>query len=308
MKNKISNILLWIVIIIALIFAFKFYKTNNFNEFIRSEMTLHTSKFKRDNEVKYSKSDSYKIVSNEVNDATFYKKVRVQKNTPYKVTCMVKTENVISEKGTSGVGAQISIVGTTEKSMAVTGNSDWQKIEMIFNSKNREEVDIGFRLGGYLGKCTGTAWFSDFTIEAGVLDDSNNWNFACFIFEDIDVVVDNKKVKISMIPQDIIDIKDTISRFQTSVRDMSNRKMTANCDTYIIKQPITKLSYDKEFGYYVAAEDIENIIKDTVNKNDYDHIFVVIRLGDEKHQKDIEINDWIGLRLNGLLWNRVFKY
>ena len=120
--------------------------------------------------------------------------------------------------------------------------------------------------------------------------------------------MDNKKVKISMIPQDIIDIKDTISRFQTSVRDMSNRKMTANCDTYIIKQPITKLSYDEEFGYYVAAEDIENIIKDTVNKNDYDHIFVVIRLGDEKHQKDIEINDWIGLRLNGLLWNRVFKY
>ena len=298
MKNKISNILLWIIIIIALIFAFKFYKTNNFNDFVRSEATLHTSKFKRDNEIKYSKTDSYKIISNEVNDATFYKKVKVKKNTPYKVTCMVKTENVVSDKNISGVGAQISIVGTTEKSMAVTGNSDWQKIEMIFNSKNREEVDIGFRLGGYLGKCTGTAWFSDFTMEAGVLDDSNNWNFACFIFEDIDVVIDNKQIKISTTDQDIIDIKDTISRFQTSVRDMSNRKMIANCDTYIVKQPITKLSYDEEFGYYVAAEDIENIIKDTVNQNEYDHIFVVIRLGDEKHQKDIEINDWIGLRLN----------
>ena len=308
MKNKISNILLWIIIIIALIFAFKFYKTNNFNDFVRSEATLHTSKFKRDNEIKYSKTDSYKIISNEVNDATFYKKVKVKKNTPYKVTCMVKTENVVSDKNISGVGAQISIVGTTEKSMAVTGNSDWQKIEMIFNSKNREEVDIGFRLGGYLGKCTGTAWFSDFTMEAGVLDDSNNWNFACFIFEDIDVVIDNKQIKISTTDQDIIDIKDTISRFQTSVRDMSNRKMIENCDTYIVKQPITKLSYDEEFGYYVAAEDIENIIKDTVNQNEYDHIFVVIRLGDEKHQKDIEINDWIGLRLNGLLWNRVFKY
>ena len=151
-------------------------------------------------------------------------------------------------------------------------------------------------------------WFSDFTMEAGVLDDSNNWNFACFIFEDIDVVIDNKQIKISTTAQDIIDIKDTISRFQTSVRDMSNRKMIANCDTYIVKQPITKLSYDEEFGYYVAAEDIENIIKDTVNQNEYDHIFVVIRLGDEKHQKDIEINDWIGLRFNGLLWNRIFKY
>jgi len=308
MKNKISNILLWIIIIIALIFAFRFYKTNNFNEFIRSEATLHISKFKRDNEVKYSKSDSYKIISEKENDATFYKKVKVQKNTPYKVTCMVKTENVVSEKDISGVGAQISIVGTTEKSMAVTGTKDWQKIEMIFNSKNREEVDIGFRLGGYLGKCTGTAWFSDFTIEAGVLDDSNSWNFACFIFENTNVLVDNKEVNISMKPQDIVDIKDTISRFQTSVRDMSNRKMIANCDTYIVKEPITKLSYDEEFGYYVAAEDIENIIKDTVNKNDYDHIFVVIRLGDETHQKDIEINDWIGLRFNGLLWNRIFKY
>ena len=41
------------------------------------------------------------------------------------------------------------------------------KIEMIFNSKDREEVDIGFRLGGYLGNCTGTAWFSDFTFEEG---------------------------------------------------------------------------------------------------------------------------------------------
>ena len=140
MKNKISNILLWIIIIIALIFAFKFYKTNNFNDFVRSEATLHTSKFKRDNEIKYSKTDSYKIISNEVNDATFYKKVKVKKNTPYKVTCMVKTENVVSDKNISGVGAQISIVGTTEKSMAVTGNSDWQKIEMIFNSKIEKKL------------------------------------------------------------------------------------------------------------------------------------------------------------------------
>ena len=68
-----------------------------------------------------------------------------------------------------GVGAQISIIGTTEKSVAITGTQDWQKIEMIFNSKDREEVEIGFRLGGYLGQCTGVAWFSDFTFEEGTL-------------------------------------------------------------------------------------------------------------------------------------------
>ena len=306
--KKIGNIISCLIIIAILVVAFNFYKSNNFNEFVRSEMKLHTSEFKRDSEIKYSKADSYRIVSNTANDATFYKKVKVQKNMPYKVTCMVKTENVIPENDLSGVGAQISVIETTEKSVAITGTQDWQKIEMIFNSKDKEEVEIGFRLGGYLGKCTGTAWFSDFTFEEGTTTESNNWNFACFIFENTDVVADGKEVKISMTDNDISDIRDTIKRFKTTVNELSQNKMTANCDVYNIKEPITKLTYDKEFGYFVAAEDVEDSIKDVVQQNDYDHIFVIIRLGNEKYKDDIKINDWIGLRIYGLLWNRIFKH
>ena len=306
MKIKIANITSWIIIIMILILAFNFYKHNNFNEFIRSEMNLHTSEFKRDSETKYSKTDSYKITSNTKNDATIYKKVKVEKNTPYKVTCMVKTENVIPENEISGVGAQISIIGTTEKSIAITGTQEWQKIEMIFNSKDREEVDIGFRLGGYLGECTGTAWFSDFTFEEGTLSQNNNWKFACFIFENTDVTINGKNVKLSMTDTDVSDIIDTMKRFRSTIREISNSKITADYDTYIVREPINKLSYDQEFGYYVSAEDIENSIKDIVKENEYDHIFVVIRLGDEEHKNDIQINDWIGLRFNGLLWHRIF--
>ncbi len=306
--KKIVNIISWIIIIAILIVAFNFYKTNNFNDFIRSEMELHTSEFKRDSKIKYSKVNSYKIISNTANDATFYKKVKVKKNMPYKVTCMVKTDNVVAQDDVSGVGAQISVVGTTEKSVAITGTQDWKKIEMIFNSKDREEVDIGFRLGGYLGKCTGTAWFSDFTFEEGTLSEGKNWNFACFIFENTDVIVNGKEVKISVTDNDISDIKDTIKRFKTTVSELSQNKMTANCDSYIVKEPISKLTYDEEFGYFVAAEDIENSIKEVINQNDYDHIFVIIRLGNEQYKDEIQINDWIGLRVNGLLWNRLFKH
>lgn len=308
MKNKIINIITWIIIIVILIFAFKFYKTNNFNEFIRSEANLHTSEFKRDENVKYSKKSSYQIISNTENDAMFSKKVKVERNTPYKVTCMVKTENVVAENDISGVGAQIAILGTSEKSIAITGTQEWQKIEMIFNSKNRDEVDIGFRLGGYLGNCTGTAWFSDFTLEEGTLSENKNWKFACFIFENTDVIVNGKEVKLSMTDTDIADIKDTIGRFETTTKNLSEDKMTANCDIYKIQEPINKLTYDDEFGYYVAAEDVEKSIKDIVQQNDYDHIFVIIRLGNEEYKNDIQINDWIGLRINGLLWNRIFKY
>ena len=306
MKNKVANIITWIIIIIVLIVAFNFYKKNNFNEFVRSEYNLHTSEFKRDNEVKYENISSYKIVSNIENDATFYKKVKVQKNMPYKVTCMVKTENVIPENNVSGIGAQISIIGSTEKSVAVTGTQDWQKIEMIFNSKDREEVDIGFRLGGYLGQCIGTAWFSNFTFEEGTSSQNNNWKFACFIFENTDVVVNGKEVKLSMTDTDISDIRSTIKRFGSTVKELSENKMTADYDTYIVREPIKKLTYDEEFGYYVAAEDVENSIKDVVKQNEYDHIFVIIRLGNEEYKNDIKINDWIGLRFYGLLWNRLF--
>ena len=304
--KKVGNIITWIIIFVILILAFNFYKKNNFNEFVRSELNLHTSEFKRDDKVKYENISSYKIISNTANDATFYKKVKVQKNMPYKVTCMVKTENVVPEDDESGIGAQISIIGSTEKSVSITGTQDWQKIEMIFNSKDREEVDIRFRLGGYLGQCTGTVWFSNFTFEEGTLNQNNNWNFACFIFENTDVVVNEKEVKLSMTDTDISDIRSTIKRFGSTVKELSENKMTADYDTYIVREPIKKLTYDKEFGYYVAAEDVENSIKDVVKQNEYDHIFVIIRLGNEEYKNDIKINDWIGLRFYGLLWNRLF--
>lgn len=277
-KNKIINIITLIILIVALYYAYKFYKNNNFNEFIRSEMNLYQSEFNRDSNIKYSKSSSYKINSEVYNDAIFYKTIKVQKNIPYKVTCMVKTKDVLPEIDNSSIGAQISIVGTTEKSIAITGTNEWQKLELIFNSKNREEVKIGFRLGGYLGNCKGTAWFSDFNIESGIESKNSEWKFACFIFENTDVIVEGNQVKLTMTNNDIIDITDTLRRFQKTCKELSNNKMSAILDTYRVSKPITKLTYDKDYGYYVAPEDVEEIIKNTISNNDYDHIFIILRL------------------------------
>lgn len=54
--------------------------------------------------------------------------------------------------------------------------------------------------------------------------------------------------------------------------------MTAECDVYQIDTPLSQLSYDHEFGYFVSAEDIEGQIKDTIASNSYDHIFAIVRL------------------------------
>lgn len=276
--GKIAYIITIIILCILLVYAYNYYQSNNFNDFVKSEASLYKSQFKRDNIIKYGENRSYEIISPDYNDAMFYKTINVEKNQPYKITCMVKTENVESEDEISGVGAHISIEGSTERSVAIQGTNDWQEIELIFNSKNRATINIGFRLGGNLGQAKGKAWFSDFKLEEGNLENNNDWKFACFIFKNTDVNLNGNEIKLQVTNNDISDIKDTVRRFENSCYTLSEGKMTANCDIYEIDTPITELSYDEEFGYYVSPENVEEQIKKIVEQNDYDHIFVVLRL------------------------------
>lgn len=292
-KNQgkvIVNIIVIALLVVGLVLAYKFYATNNFNGFTVSERNLYTSDFTRDSQEKYSSRASYKITSEKYNDAMFSKTIKVEKNSPYKVTCMVRTNGVEAENNLSGSGAQISIEDTTERSVAISGTTDWQQIEMIFNSKDREELNIGFRLGGYIGNCKGEAWFSDFKIEQGVLEqESTNWNFACFIFDTVNAEVQGQKLNYALTTNDISDMRTTIRRFESACIEMSQGKMTAKCDTYRISEPITTLSYEEQYGYFVAPEDVETQIKSTINTNNYDHIFIIFKLDDDN------VNDWIGL-------------
>ena len=150
--------------------------------------------------------------------------------------------------------------------------------DYIFNSKDRDVVNIGFRLGGNLGEAKGKAWFSDFKLEEGVPENDSDWNFACFIFKTTSVNINNSEINLKVTDTDIKDIENTISRFENSCYALSEGKMTANCDIYELDTPLSKLSYDKEFGYYVAPEDVENQIKNVISSKNYDHIFVVVRL------------------------------
>lgn len=307
MKNQNGKTLIgkiiYIVILLVLIFVavklFNKYSENNFNDFVRTEYVPYTSEFKRDSQVKYSKNNSYKITSEKENDAMFYKEVEVTPNTPYKVTCMVKTQDVKTQKEVSTGGAHISIADTVEKSKSVTGTNDWQKIEFMFNSKNRTTINIGFRLGGYDDNCTGTAWFSDFTMESGYEDENTNWNVACFVFTATDVQVQKNgqplNIKLSMTTTDVMDMKQNIERFKTTCSELTNNKMSVSYDFITINTPITSLSYDDENGYFVGPENVESMIEKYVKAKDYDHIFVCMRLGDNEHNNDIQVNDWIGL-------------
>lgn len=298
-SNKIKNIISTIMIIVVLLVGFKIYKKYNFNDFVKAEYSLGTSKFERDSNIKCTKIDSYKIENPIYNDAMFYKTIDVIPNTPYKVTCKIKTENVKSKNENTDSGAHICISESLEKSDNIGGTTDWTEVTFYFNSKNRTSVDLGFRLGGYEDSCIGTAWFSDFKIEAGIIDETNTWKFLCILFDYVDVNIEkngtNKNIKLGLTQTDKDDIGICMRRFKDSIQEMSLQKMKVEYDIVEVATPITSLTYDEENGYYVSGYNVKDIVDPYIKQGKYDHIFVAFRTGDINQKGAIPVNDWIGL-------------
>jgi len=298
--TKIMSYIFIIIAIIVIIKSYQTYKKHYFGDFIKAENQMHISNFYRDDKIKYSEYDSYKIESPDYNDAVFYKEIEVKPNTPYKVTCMVKTEDVITQQETTDAGAMICLLETTEVSESITGTNDWQQLTFLFNSENRESVKIAFRLGGNLGNCKGTAWFSDFKLEQGVTSDNDSeWKVACFIFKNMSV--EDANVNVSMSLNDVENIKSNMQRFAKTCKEISENKMSVKYDIYEIEEPITTLTYSEEYEYHVAPQDVEELIADTVIQKEYDHIIAVLRMGNEEKGIQINVGDWIGLRRYGTI-------
>lgn len=298
-SNKTKNILAIIILIIAIVIGSIVYSKYNFNNFTKSVREKGKTTFSRDKNEKYSKEKSYKIENKEYNDAMFYETIRVTPNTAYRVKCMVKTKDVKNKNEYYYGGAQIAIRDSLECSKSVTGTTDWTELTFMFNSKNRETIDIGFRLGGYDEMSKGTAWFTDFKIEEGLLDSDNNWNVACFVIKNLDVTtnINGKQTnfKFEVSSNDIDNIDENLRRTQETIKDMSQNKMNITYDTYIINEPLTKISYDSENEYYIDPGDIKDILDKYLNKKEYDYIYVVARFGDLSKSSEVLVHDWIGL-------------
>ena len=226
--RRIVSFIFFILAIISFIKVFDIYKYQDFNNFTRAEKYPYSSIFVRDRQIKIGEKNSYKIQSDSFNDSIFYETIDVKPQTPYKVTCMVKTENVEKSENNFGGGAQISIEGTTERSKAISGTNDWTKLVLYFDSKNRTQVNIGFRLGGYDNTCKGTAWFTDIKCESGDTDHTNSWNFVCFIFKNLNVDINQtgalENYNFTLDKSEIELVKDDMQRFKKTCEEFSREQ------------------------------------------------------------------------------------
>lgn len=292
--SKVFSWIFMIVMIFAIYKLFGLFKIFYFNGFTKAESTIGLSNFVRDSSIRYLGDNSYKIESKEINDAAFYKEIEVEPNTVYRVTCMVKTENVVPKEVNTDAGANISIIEEAEISKSIVGTNDWQQLELCFNSQARTKLKLGFRLGGNMGGAKGTAWFSNFKLEKGIKSEDSTWNVACFVFKTIDVNINGEQYKFSMSTSDIESVKSNMERYKTACKQLSNGKMQVTYKIYEMDDVINTISYSDEHGYYIDPYDVNQYIENTVLDNEYDYIFIALRMGNEN--KQIPVKEWVGLR------------
>ena len=281
-----------IIAVVLIFYGYMYIQARNFNGFGLARYYEGRTQVSRDSNEQYNKEWSYKIDSVDYNDFMIYKTIQVKKNTAYKVSCMVKTKDIEPEN-INNSGFNICLKDSLEKSTSIMGTNDWMKLDFYFDSLDNESIDIAFRLGDNEGNCKGTAWFSNISIEEGRKKQTNEWNMAVFMINNTNAKVNNKTVSTKLTSEQIGEIDTDLKRFQTTINDFSNGKINIKYDVISIQEPLKHISYDEESGYFVSPQDVYTLIDKYLHqKKDYDHIFVVINIGDVIDNKEIP---WIGL-------------
>lgn len=94
------------------------------------------------------------------NDARIEQTVSVSPNSYYRITCRVKTKNVVG-----GAGANVSVLLSIARSEGVFGDTDWQTLTLIGKTaSDQTEIDVALRIGGYSAESSGEAWFDDVSV------------------------------------------------------------------------------------------------------------------------------------------------
>ena len=107
---------------------------------------------------KVTGGSSLVLIGNKPDDLRASTKVNVKRNTQYRFSAWVKTENVKSERG---VGANLSLWNQPEVGRAINDTHDWTYVQLPFNSGNRDSVELCLRLGHHGNLSTGKAWFDN---------------------------------------------------------------------------------------------------------------------------------------------------
>lgn len=131
----LSKFLFIAFLAIIILGTYFFYKKFYFGEFTKAQLNKDGTSF-------YREDTSFCIENETHNDALFYKKVNVEKNTAYRVSYKVKTENVVgflnqnkideNESHKHQIGAVVGIMDSNESSESIVRKFGLEEYDFYF--------------------------------------------------------------------------------------------------------------------------------------------------------------------------------
>ncbi|MHC4177796.1 MAG: carbohydrate binding domain-containing protein, partial [Planctomycetota bacterium] len=105
---------------------------------------------------------SVMISSEQGADIGWFAIVPVEPHSTYRLSAWIKTEDV---RAPSARGALLNLHNLQPvATKAVTGTADWTKVQVVFDTGGRDEVQVNCLFGGW-GMATGKAWYDDIRLE-----------------------------------------------------------------------------------------------------------------------------------------------
>lgn len=122
------------------------------------------ARFTWDRTVAHSGDRSARISATAPDDAMWAQSVVVRPHTLYRLSGWIRTRNVAPSTETVNPGANLSFLGTFDRSDPVLGTQGWTFVSVTTDSGDQTQLVIAARLGFWGGQTTGTAWFDDLTL------------------------------------------------------------------------------------------------------------------------------------------------
>jgi alpha-N-arabinofuranosidase len=112
------------------------------------------------------------ISSDEGADVGWHATVPVQPYSTYRLSGWIRTEDVEPPaQGRRGRGALLNLHNIQPiATRAITGSSDWTRVEVLFETGGQDAVQVNCLFGGW-GLVTGKAWYDDIRLEVVSLKD-----------------------------------------------------------------------------------------------------------------------------------------
>jgi hypothetical protein len=219
--------------------------------------------------------DVYKIENTDFADAAFRRTIQVTPNTKYRVTALARMEGYVDGGENAALsGAAIAIESTWESSKRKK-DGEWERLELVFNSGNSTTVTIDLRNGAHSGTNSGTAWFTDVTVEKNDATPGNSWDFLFVIYKNVDAVAsDNgKRYKFSLRDRDVNDLRSYLALVPDAFKTLSGGLMTVGTvDVRVVESTLTTLSGDGSSFHVMGEKSIDEYMA----LREYDQVLSIL--------------------------------